>query len=247
MAIFAIFSLLTIGFAYVQLKDVVKHLAIETDSPRKFSIVKMSDLQLRLVEDRVTSFIDAVADGIVSDLDDLVITQDEINGFIGHSDYLRGNVMITLHENRFEEEFSLPLDVIGFGGRFFDGSDYVALDGATTDTKKNTIEMKFETAATHEDWFDGPLFFAQLQYLVTKSKDDEGQGILELFVEKGSFFGQKIPQEIIDDHQNLLEDLFDVDADDDSVEFARNVIKGIESVAIKEGSIVVKPRRITEK
>mmetsp|Transcript_19153 Transcript_19153/g.53346 ORF Transcript_19153/g.53346 Transcript_19153/m.53346 type:complete len:307 (+) Transcript_19153:143-1063(+) len=237
--IFGIFSISIIGCAYVWLKDAVEHLTIETDSPQKFPILKMSEQELDAVKDRVVSFTDALSEGSTNNLDNLVVTQDEINGFIGHSDYLQGNMMITLHENRFEEEYSLPMDILGFDGRYYVGNEYVALDGATADKKKNTIEMKTETAATHEDWFDGPLFFAQLQYLVTKNKDDEGQGVLELFLEKGSFFGQ----EIIGDHENLLEGLYDVDVDDDAVEYALEVINGIESVSIEEGLITVKPRR----
>lgn len=246
MGIFAVFVVLTLGLTYTWLKDVVEHLTIETDSPKKFPIVIMSDLQFQHVKERVTLFADELVGGISSDLQDLVVTQDEINGIIGHSDYLRGNMMITLHDNRVEEEYSLPMDILGFGDRYFDGKDYLALGGATTDKKKNTIEMKIETAATHEDWFDGPLLFAQLQYFFTKNNQDEGDGVLELFLEKGSFFGQVAPQEVIDEHENLLEDLYDLDPDDDQVEYILDAVKGIKSVSIEEGKIVIKPQRTTQ-
>lgn len=245
MAIFAVFAVLTLGLACFLLKDVVEHLTIETDSPQKFPIVKMSDLELDIVKERVTLFADELAEGSTSDLADLVITQDEINGIIGHSDYLRGNMKITLHDNRFEEEYSLPMDVFGYGDRYFVANDFLALDGATTDKKKNTIEMKIETAATHEDWFDGPLFFAQLQYFMTKNNEDEGQGVLELFLEKGSLFGQVIPQEVIDEHENVLEGFYDA-YNDDSLKYILEVVKGIDGVSIEEGKIVVKPRRTTK-
>lgn len=106
----------------------------------------------------------------------------------------------------------------------------------------NMIEMEMETAAKHSDWFDGPLYFFQLQYLVTKSKHDEGKTMLELFVQKGSFFGQDIPQDYIDKRENLLHDLYESD-DCEDAKAARAVIAGIEHVAIEEGKLVVKPRR----
>merc|ERR1711865_402601 len=185
MLMFSLLAIMGMYFAFTRLKYVVEELTVETDSPQKFPIVDMSEPELANVIDRVNSFVDG-------DTEDLVLYQDEINGFIGHSDYLRGNFMITLHEDRVVEEYSLPMDVLGFDGRYFVGRDYLALDEG-----KNIVEIKMETKASHEEWFDGPLFFVQLQYLITKIKDDKGQNMLALFLEKGSFFGQSIPQEVI--------------------------------------------------
>merc|ERR1719446_428668 len=221
-------------YAYSCVKDVVEHLTIETDSPQKFPIVEMSEPELQGVMDRVDSFLDDILDE-ESDIEDLVLEQDEINGFIGHSDYLRGNVMVTLQKDRFVEEYSLPMDVLGFDGRYFVGNDYLELDG------NQILEMKMETEASHEDWFDGPLFFLQLQYLITKNKEDEGRNMLQLYLEKGSFFGQVIPQEVIDERQNILEDIYH--QDDEDSEDLLEVISRIESVSIQEGKVVVKARR----
>merc|ERR1711865_1370240 len=53
------------------------------------------------------------------------------------------------------------------------------------------------------------LFFAKIQYLITNSMTDEFEGImLNLFLEKGSIFGQDAPQDFIDEHQNLLDYLY---------------------------------------
>lgn len=245
MAVFSLIGMFALGCVYFWLKNALNQLTVETGSPQKFPIVEMSEQELYIVKERVMLFVDELADGRTGDLDDLVLTQDEINGFIDHSDYLRGNMMVTLHENRIEEEYSLPMDVLGLDGRYFVANDYIALVGEGEGEKKDLIEMKMETAATHEDWFDGPLFFAQLQYLITKNKDDEGQTVLELFLENGSFFGQVIPEEVIDERENLLESLYDDHDDDDEVdvEYIRDVINGIERVSIEEGKIVVKPRR----
>ena len=90
-----------------------------------------------------------------------------------------------------------------------------------------------ETAATHQDWFDGPLLFARIQYLVS------GENLLELYLTKGSFFGQEAPKEFIDQHKNLLDDL----SNDPDAEDARTIMERIERVTIEEGKIVVVPRK----
>jgi len=97
-----------------------------------------------------------------------------------------------------------------------------------------------KTAATHEDWFDGPLFFAQLQHLVSENKYDEGKKMLELFLEKGPFFGQEAPKDFIDKRQNLLQDLYR--EKDEDTKAAVAVLEGIEHVAIEDGMIVVNGR-----
>lgn len=234
-----LFILLGVGvMAYVcsVLNEVVEHFTIETDSPKKFPIVYMPDAELKKTVDRVDMFIDNIEDE-VEDIEDLVLTQDEINAFIGHSDFLRGNLMVTLHEDRIVEEYSIPMDILGYNDRYFVGNDYVALK---SDGDKNIVEMKMETEATHEDWFDGPLYFLQLQYLITKNKKDEGRNMLELYLKKGSVFGQVAPQELIDQHENLLRELYD--SDDDGVDEMLDIIDGIESVSIEEGKVVVKAR-----
>merc|ERR1719330_1041003 len=94
---------------------------------------------------------------------------------------------------------------------------------------EDRIEFKMETAAAHHEWFDGPLLFAQLQYMVNE-KD-----IFELYLEKGSFFGHQAKQEFIDQRNNLLEDLYD---DNEDTKDARAVLDGIEYVSFHPGMIV---------
>jgi len=217
MLVFTLLSFFMVGCAYVWLngilKEAVEQFTIESPLP-KFDIIEMSDLEQNIVKDRVMLFVEQLAAPKTTTngepralINDLVLTQDEINGFIGHSDYLRGNMMVSFHKNIIEEEYSLPMDVLGYDGRYFVGNDYLKLGTEELNNKNtNTIEMEMTTAATHEDWFDGPLFFAKIQYLITNSMTDEFEGImLGLFLEKGSIFGQDAPQDFIDEHQNLLD------------------------------------------
>merc|ERR1712238_465520 len=257
MLVFTLLSFFIVGCAFVwlngMLKEAVEQFTIESPLP-KFEIIDKSDLEQNIVKDRVLLFVEQLAAPKTTTtngepralINDMGLTQDEINGFIGHSDYLRGNMMVSFHDNLIEEEYSLPMDVLGYDGRYLVGNDYVKLGTEELNNNKNTIEMKMTTAATHEDWFDGPLFFAKIQYLITNSMTDEFEGImLKLFLEKGSIFGQDAPQDFIDEHQNLLDTLYyptDHYHDDHDDEAIRNVIANAKSVSIEEGKIVVKAR-----
>ena len=235
MMLFTLLGIFVVGYAYSFLTKVVEDFTIETDSPKKFPVVLLPDDELEKIMIRVDNFVDHILDE--ENVEDLVITQDEINAFIGHSDFLQGNLMVTLHKDRMMEEFSIPVDILGFENRYFVGDKYLALKH---DGQKDIVEVEMETEATHEDWFDGPLYFLQLQYLITKNKEDEGKNMLELYLEKGSFFGQVVPQDIIDQRENLLKELYD--EDDEDLEEMLDVISGIESVSIEEGKVVFKAR-----
>jgi hypothetical protein len=240
MLTFIFFVILAMAYGYKVLTEVVEELTIETDTPRKFPVVTMSEPELDAVANRVEDFFENIIDG-KADTPYLELSQDEINGFIGHSDYLRGNLMYTLHQDQIVEEFSLPMDVLGFDGRYFAGYESFALgtlnsEGEDGYDKKNIVEMKMTTEAKHEDWFDGPLMFMQLQYLITKNKEDEGQKVFELFLEKGCFFGSWI--EPIEERHNIMEDIYD---GADSEDF-RKVVNGIERVSIQEGRVIIKAR-----
>lgn len=218
------------GFMYMAMKDTVEHLTVTTPHA-KFPVVTMTDAELSVVQDRVSLFVDQLRAKEYDGIKDLVLTEDEINGFIGHSDYLRGNMHVTVKEGTIEEEYSLDMDMLPGGhGRYFVGSDYVSVN-----KDDGKIEMKMETEAKHSDWFDGPLLFAQLQYLV---EQQDHANILELYLEKGSFFGQDAPQDFIDKRENLLKGLYN----DQDCEDAKNVLEGIENVSIEAGKIVIQPR-----
>merc|ERR1712124_172329 len=229
-------GLTTVAFCYLYswMIDVVDDFTVDT--PKTFPVVEMSDAELDKVLDRVDSFFYSIVDG-ETHINDLVLKEDEINGFIGHSDFLRGNLMVTLNENRIVEEFSLPMDQLGLGKRYFVGNDYLEL-GDYGEDGGSRLEMKMETEAKHEDWFDGPLIFMQLQYLIKKSKEDEGQTMIELFLKNGTFFGQAASQEFIDERVNLLEGLYN-DQNDEDIEKLLTVVNGIERVSIEEGKVVV--------
>jgi len=232
--------LTTFAFCYLYswLNNVVDDFTVDT--PKRFPVVEMSDTELDKVLDRVDSFFDSIVDG-ETHINDLVLKEDEINGFIGHSDFLRGNLMVTLHQDLIVESFSLPMDKLGLGKRYFVGSDYLELKdkGEYGNDGGSLLEMKVETEAKHEDWFDGPLMFLQLQYLIKKSKEDAGQTIMGLFLEKGSFFGQAASDEFINERVNLLQFLYEPE-NAEALEEILEAVNSIERVSIEEGKLVVK-------
>jgi len=234
-----------LSLGYFWIKDAVEHLTVLTPSP-KFPVIEMTDNELEAVQNRVALFVDELLNP-TGPIDDLIVTQDEINGFIGHSDYLRGNMMVTLHPGSIEEGYSLPTDMFPGGkDRYFVGSDYMKVNKEKAEDEDvivdNSIEMKMETAAKHQDWFDGSLFFAQLQYLVTKSKEDEGKAISELFLQNGYFFGYQVSEEFIKEHDNLFE--YICQDGSQGCEDAEALFEGIEEIVIEEGTIIVKPLQL---
>ncbi|KAG7337154.1 hypothetical protein IV203_021678 [Nitzschia inconspicua] len=232
MVVFFGLTALLAGAMFFWTRNVVQHLTV-TES-QTFPIVDMSDTEVDYLGSRVKIFMDQLLLQKVPQ-EDLVVTQDEINGLLGHSDYLRGNMYVTLKPGTISEEYSLPMDGLPGGhGRYFLGHDYT-----TVDEKAQRVELKMETAAKHEDWFIGPLFFLQLHF---ESKDFEEyhQHLLELFIENGSIFGSTIPDDVINEHMNILDGFYE---QEDSGEAFRAIVNGIESVTIEEGRIVIKPRR----
>jgi len=233
MLTFVFFAVLAMAYVYKVLTDVVEEFTIETDTPWKFPVVTMSERDLYIVANRVEDFLGNITDGEAG-IEDLVLSQDEINGFvnglIGHSDYQ----MITIRDNQIVEEFRLPMGVLGFDDRYFAGYNYfdfgiLKSDGEDGYDKKNIVEVKTMTEAKHNNWFDGPLVFLQLQYLVT---EDKGHKFFELFFEKGYVFG--CPP--VEERQKLF----------DSEGF-RKVLYGIEHVSIEKGKIVIKARNPSSK
>jgi hypothetical protein len=231
LAAFGVFTTLAGVASYYWMANVVERLTVTTPHAA-FPVVAMPEAELEAVKLRVELFVDRIMKK--QDTEPLEITQDELNGFVAHSDFLRGNMLVTLKEGALKEEFSLSTQFLPGGyGRFFVGTEEWKLEG-----DKVSVDVE---AQGHEEWFDGPLLVAQLQYLVTNK--EAGEKLLELYLTKGSFFGQEAPQEYIDQRLNLLQDLYK-DSDSEDAKAARELINGIDRVTIQEGKIIVTARTI---
>jgi hypothetical protein len=231
LLVVSILTLFVCGASYFWVKDVVEHLTV-TES-QEFPVVHMDDAELEVLKDRVKLFVDQLMTTDDKPKGNLVITQDELNGLLGSSDYLSGHMQVTLEDGKILEEFSLPVDMLPGGKhRFFRGEERVHFE-------KEHVTAKLETRAAHADWFDGPLYFVRLNYLINNDNDYH-QRLLELYLEEGSsFFGNLVPKDFIDQHQNLLDEVVH---DPDCGEHVRTIMDSIESVSIEKGRIVVVPR-----
>jgi hypothetical protein len=224
-----------------------------TRNPHQLPIVPLSEREQNEVIQRVETF---MAELFQDDEEEnresnelgmsLVLTQDEINGVISGSEYLRGNMVVSLHPNVLEEEYSLPMSKIGFQNRYFVGDDYLKVTPTNTHGG-GMVELQLTTAEnTHEDWFNGPIFFAQLQYLIRNSNNnnqDEKTPAWSLFLQQGSFFGQAAPQDFLAEHYDLLEFLYEDYEDNDNdivdMEDIRTALSKIQTVSLQEGCLVI--------
>merc|ERR1711869_26735 len=99
------------------------------------------------------------------------------------------------------------------------------------------LEWRADTQADHGDRFGGPLLFVRLRYLIRKARSSsDAPTLLELFLEKGSFFGWQVP---VDEKIDLLESLYRDPENAEVLEDILRVVDGIEKVSIEEGRVVV--------
>jgi len=230
-----------VASAYFWMKGAVRDFTVATPL-EPLPVVQMSDAEFDLFKNRASVFFDQLRLRKVPD-QDLVLTQHDVNGVVGRSDYLRGNMYVTFQPNLIKERYSLPTDMLPGGkGRYYVGSDHLKIDG-------DRVEVEFETAAKHENWFEGPLLYLQLQYLVNPREDldkNETKTPIELYLEKGRIFGYDAPDDFIAQRKNLLDDLYNGDSDDDDKKDTadlRAILDGIEAVTVEAGKVVIKPRR----
>jgi hypothetical protein len=190
-----------------------------------------------LVKDRTMLFIDTLKAGQVP-ADDLTLSVDEFNGFIAHSDFLRGNAYASISENEVSVDLSLPVDYLpGGNGRYFTANWYVGVSQPLKD--KTLITTKLETYSPVKD-IDGPLLFGEFLAYWQITNDQENDQELVVNLQSGQFLKWIAPKEFIDEKDNLLEDICD---NDDCTE-ADRIMEGIRGISIdRNGDIVIQAER----
>jgi len=221
-------ALLAGFFAYTWMAGHVK--ALTVTQPVELPVVHVSNEDLEVFKDEAKLFFDLIQAGQVPD--DFVATADNLNGLAATSDFLRGNAFASMEENKVTFSLSLPMDGFPGGkGRFLVATETVTWDPDTSvlHAKMVSPEDKKETQA--KTFYDIQLHLSRM---------DDGK--LNLVVLSGECFGHVIPQEWIDKHQNILEDLYDCDDDDDDCKHARKFIDGVEEIALQEKQVVFRGR-----
>lgn len=190
----------------------------------------LPDSELDLVKDRAMLFIDTLKAGQVP-ADDLTLSVDEFNGFIAHSDFLRGNAFATISENEFSVDLSLPAKFLPGGkNRFLVANWFVSVSQPSED--KALITTKFDTFSPVKD-LDGPILFGEFLAYHQRKNDSE----LVVNLQSGKFMNWIAPKKFIDEKRNLLEDICD---DEDT----KRIIEGISEVSIdRNGAIVIHAKR----
>jgi hypothetical protein len=201
-------------------------------------IHSLRDSELDLVKDRTMMFLDTLKAGQVP-ANDLTLSVDEFNGFIAHSDFLRGNAFATISENEFSVDLSLPAKFLPGGKkRYFVANWYVGVSQPSEN--KALITTKFETFSPVKD-LDGPILFGQ--FLAYWQNDQKNDSELEVNLQSGQFMKWIAPKDFIDEKRNLLEDIYD----DDDCPHAKRIIEGIRGVSIdRHGDIVIHAKRSAE-
>uniref|UniRef100_A0A7S3P3G1 Uncharacterized protein n=1 Tax=Amphora coffeiformis TaxID=265554 RepID=A0A7S3P3G1_9STRA len=238
LVILATFFLITAAIAtctYMWTKHQVQRFTTET--PVHYPIHSLPEAELDIVKDRAKLFYDTIKAGETPEMD-LEISEEEINAFIAHSDFLRGNAYVQLEDNKFHADMSLPAKGLPGGkGRFFVASGALSFAEAVTD--KTLVTTELETLYKIEG-LDYPKLLLG-EFLAYVSSD--GKNTLNL--QSGQFYNWVAPDDYIQKKENLLDHMCDdedYDNDKDCQELSI-VLDGIEGVSITDKNIVFRARR----
>mmetsp|Transcript_33442 Transcript_33442/g.80958 ORF Transcript_33442/g.80958 Transcript_33442/m.80958 type:complete len:201 (-) Transcript_33442:109-711(-) len=132
-----------------------------------------------------------------------------------------------MKENQLKFSVSLPTDFLPGGkGRFFNAYETIQW---YPETNRLTIKMDSQD-------FEVPIGqYVNAEFELTTLEDGK---TLNLQVLKGKFF-YHIPQEFIDEHYNLLEEVYNCDCHDDECKQGRKFLEGLAGVSLEEGQVVV--------
>jgi hypothetical protein len=228
IALFVVLATIMSTMAFIWMRhEVIRFTVTER---LNLPIHALPDSELYLVKDRTMLFLDTLKAGQVP-ADDLTLSVDEFNGFIAHSDFLRGNAYATISENKVSVDLSLPVKFLPGGrDRYLVANWFMGVSQPLED--KALITTKLETLSPVKD-LDGPILFGEF---LAYWHDSE----LVVNVKSGQFLKWIAPKKLIDEKRNLLEDIYD----DDDCPHAKRIIEGIHGVSInRNGDIVIQAKR----
>lgn len=234
VSLFLVTSLMASAGAYFWMKHQVRRFT--TDKPVSYPIHELPEEDLEIVVDRAKLFFDSVKAGVPAE--DLVVTEEEMNGFIAHSDYLRGNAVVHLTENKFAADMSLPAKGFPGGkGRFFVTSGYVSSEPTNEDKTLVTMELKTPYEIEHLK-YPTLLFGEFLAYMAN-------DGTQTVNVRTAQFYNWKAPEDYIEKKENILDHICDdEDMDDKDCQELRDLLHGIESITIADKKITFRARSV---
>lgn len=184
--------------------------------------------ELQMVKSNAMQFWNGIQHGEVPE--DFVLTQRDLNGFFAASDFLRGNAFAEIKNKEYQIKVSLPTDHLPGGkGRFF-----VATKTVAWYPDDHELKVKVEPIGGPNESMG--IMMEALFKLTTMEEDER---TLNLQLVSGSAFGHEIPQELIDEHYNLFEGLYNCDCHDQDCKQARKFVEGLAGITLEEGQVVV--------
>jgi len=244
-----------------------------TEPNRNLPVVTVPQSELEIFKDQAKLFFDLLQAG--KDAEDFVVTEHTINGFASSSEYLRGNAHASFEPNHVSIDMSLPMKGLPGGkGRYLVGTENWTWDPATSTLHASMVGPSpvVPASTTDDNCSQGEkqqeltaktLFFDAAFHL---SQMDDGKWNLVLL--SGRFLDWTVPQDFIDHHDNLLEELYnceedskkqhhhhhhhgdyhyhhDDDEDEEACEVARKVLDGVESIGLEQNQIVFHAKKHT--
>lgn len=112
------------------------------DAPAPIPVAEMPAGEVERVEDRLRAFRDAIAAGKAAE--PLVLSAEEINALIAQDEDLRGVVAVDFENDEFRGRVSLPLEDLGFPGKFLNGAATfdVRIDNGLLLVTVETLEVR---------------------------------------------------------------------------------------------------------
>lgn len=186
---------------------------------------RVSDADLVIFKDQARSFNDLLQTGVIFP-DDLIVTEQNLNGLAYASDFLKGNMNTHLKTNQATIEISLPMDNFPGGkGRYLVGKETFVW---VPETSEIHTKLVLETSIKEETFFDATFHLSR----------DYNKWNLMLV---SAYFAPKewfAPKDFLDEHDNLLYGVYNCDGNDEDCQQVRNVLNRLHKVILKEKQVI---------
>lgn len=208
--------------AYKWMSKEVKHWTV-TEPNRSLPSIDVSKAENEIFKTRAKLFWETIQAGKIPE--DFIATATNLNGLAANSDFLKGNAFAEMKSNQVKISVSLPADGLPGGkGRFLVGTETI-----TWDPETSILRLAMEPMdPTMETMYD-------LEFSLTKQ--DDGKTI-NLEILSGRVLEWTVPQEFVDEHNNLLEDLYDCDCHDKGCKRTRKFLEGLAEISVENDQIV---------
>jgi len=233
LGLFGLF-ILTATVTYVWAYRFVKHEVIRFTVPDPMELpnpIALPEAECEVIKDRAKLFYDTIVAGQEPGMD-LSVSQGEVNGcFVAHSDYLRGKFFVSIANNNIEVKISLPTDFLPGGShRYLVAHGNAQIKTNEDDGSSSMILIRLDTYKPIQD-IDGPLLSGEFDIY---EEDNSKKFVMNIL--GGNFLNWIVPQDYVDEKENLLEDMYD-----DSQ--MATLLMGIQGISSSDEFITILARR----